>query len=292
MSKRKLFNRKLKLGFLGMAAILLAIVLSFAACDHDIGIHTNEEVVAAPTESQASRAVSNSSEPITISSEPVTITGTAQVWQTLTANTSGLNSGDAPAAGTVSYLSYQWKSNGVNVGSNQDTYYVQRSDFGKTITVTVTASGATTWSVTSAPTAAVVLDPATMPVVVDITVKNGGDLGLNESLGVVSSQNDDILVKDSDSYANDFSIRILVPWSDSYVNFRWEARPTTHSIGYTLVKAKIDVSSRHSAHYAVTMDYNGGGSVSTSGVYDVKVGTDSDMKNDFSAAWNRATQDS
>jgi len=54
MTKRKHFNRKLKLGFLGMAAILLAIGLSIAACDYP-----NNEVVAANTASDIATAAAS-----------------------------------------------------------------------------------------------------------------------------------------------------------------------------------------------------------------------------------------
>ncbi|GAB6393001.1 MAG: hypothetical protein MdMp014T_2374 [Treponematales bacterium] len=63
----------------------------------------------------------------------VSITGTAAMGQTLTANTASL------VYDTSGTLSYQWKAGGDNVGTNQ-TYTPALSDYGKTITVTVTAS--------------------------------------------------------------------------------------------------------------------------------------------------------
>ncbi|MCL2804450.1 MAG: hypothetical protein FWD26_00740 [Treponema sp.] len=77
----------------------------------------------------------------------VTITGTAQVGQTLTANTGSLG-----GSGTISY---QWRRASTNVGTNSNTYTAQSGDLGATITVTVTRAGHS-GSVTSAPTAAVI----------------------------------------------------------------------------------------------------------------------------------------
>jgi hypothetical protein len=79
----------------------------------------------------------------------VSIAGTAQVNQTLTADI-GLLEG----SGTISY---QWKKNGtINIGTNSSTYTIQTADIGSTITVTVTRSHNAD-SVTSTPTAAVIL---------------------------------------------------------------------------------------------------------------------------------------
>ncbi|GAB6393049.1 MAG: leucine-rich repeat domain-containing protein [Treponematales bacterium] len=66
----------------------------------------------------------------------VSITGTAAVGETLTAVTSGLT-------GQAGTLHYQWKAGTGAVGTDQNTYLVQTADKGKTITVTVTASGST-----------------------------------------------------------------------------------------------------------------------------------------------------
>ena len=86
----------------------------------------------------------------------VTITGASspnpKIGETLTANTSGLDYNGATGTHT---LSYQWKADGGNVGSNSDKYTVQVGDYNKTITVTVTDSN-NTGSVSSAETAAVV----------------------------------------------------------------------------------------------------------------------------------------
>jgi len=79
----------------------------------------------------------------------VIITGSAEVGETLTANTSSLN-----ASGT---FSYQWKRGNTNIGSNSNSYQVQSADIGSTITVTVTCSGYS-GSVTSAPTDTVIIE--------------------------------------------------------------------------------------------------------------------------------------
>ena len=105
---------------------------------------------------------------VTVSAKPalggmVTITGASspnpKIGDMLTADTSGLNYGTA----TMGTLSYQWKADGENVGSNNDKYTVQVGDYNKKITVTVTNSS-NTGSVPSAPTAAVVKkDNTTVP---------------------------------------------------------------------------------------------------------------------------------
>ena len=81
----------------------------------------------------------------------VSITGTAQVGQTLTADTSALEgTGD---------ISFQWRRGDVNIGTNSNTYLVQPEDIGSTITVTVMRTGNSA-SVTSPPTAVVADLPA------------------------------------------------------------------------------------------------------------------------------------
>jgi len=79
----------------------------------------------------------------------VSISGTAQVSQTLTANTNNLRGSGA--------ISFQWFRGGgtVAVGHNSSTYVVQAGDVGHTITVNVTRSD-NTGHVTGGPTAAVI----------------------------------------------------------------------------------------------------------------------------------------
>jgi len=76
----------------------------------------------------------------------VSITGPAYVGQTLTANTDSL--------GGNGNVSYQWKRDGTDIGTDSSTYTVETADIGAAITVTVTRSG-NSGAVTSAPTAAV-----------------------------------------------------------------------------------------------------------------------------------------
>jgi hypothetical protein len=106
----------------------------------------------------------------------VSISGTAQVGQTLTANTNSPGSGD---------LSYQWKrisadgETTTDIGINSNTYAVQSADLGSTITVTVTRSGHF-GSVTSNPTA-VVIAANQNPVADDFIIGN-----LNQRPGSVT----------------------------------------------------------------------------------------------------------
>ena len=77
----------------------------------------------------------------------VTIGGTAQVGQTLMANTNSLGGSGA--------ITYQWlRGRTEPIGANQDTYQVAAADEGKTITVRVTRADNTGY-VDSAPTGAV-----------------------------------------------------------------------------------------------------------------------------------------
>lgn len=78
------------------------------------------------------------------------ISGTAQVGQTLTSTTGTWSN-------TPTSYSYQWKSAGSNVGTDQNTYVPVTGDIGNTITVTVTASNTSgSTPATSAATSAVV----------------------------------------------------------------------------------------------------------------------------------------
>lgn len=151
---------KTKIAFFGI--ITLAIALTFIACgDND----------------DPSTSTTSTSDPTLTGS--VSITGTAQVGQTLTANTSKL--------GGSGNISYQWKRNGnTNIGTNSSTYVVQVADEGSTITVTVTRAGYS-GSVTSTATGIVVSDasPAlTGNVTITGTAQVGQTLTANtDSLG-------------------------------------------------------------------------------------------------------------
>lgn len=83
----------------------------------------------------------------------VGITGTAEVGQTLTADTGAL--------GGSGIITYQWKRGSTNTGTNGSTYEVQAADVGSTITVTVTRAGFT-GNVTSAPTETVLVPGNTL----------------------------------------------------------------------------------------------------------------------------------
>ena len=66
---------------------------------------------------------------------PPIVTGGLIQGQTLTST-------NGTWTGSPTSYSYQWQSNGVNVGTNQPTYVTQPSDVGNTITDTVTATNA------------------------------------------------------------------------------------------------------------------------------------------------------
>ena len=124
--------------------------------------------------------ISDSSKTVTIYYTPptltgtVSITGTTQVWQTLTANTTSLGGN-----GTITY---QWKrGTTTNIGSNSSTYTLQPADAGYTITVTVTRAG-NSGSVTSSATAAITLSALTGTISITGTAQVGQTLTANTSL--------------------------------------------------------------------------------------------------------------
>jgi uncharacterized protein (TIGR02145 family)/uncharacterized repeat protein (TIGR02543 family) len=100
----------------------------------------------------------------------VAITGTAQVGQTLTANTANLGGSGA--------ITYQWTRDGTNIGTNSSTYTVEADDMGSTISVTVTSAD-NTGSITSNPTATVILPPLTGTVTITGTAQVGQTLTAN-----------------------------------------------------------------------------------------------------------------
>ena len=114
-----------------------------------------------------------------------TISGTAQVGQTLTANTSGIS--DADGLTNVSY-SYQWLSSRDTEisGATSSTYVVQASDAGKTIKVKVsfTDDAGNDEALTSAATALVAARPnslATGAPTISGTVQVGETLAASTS---------------------------------------------------------------------------------------------------------------
>jgi len=212
----------------------------------------------------------------------VVINGTPEVLQTLSVDTGYL-------IDVHGQLSYQWKADGVNVGAEHDkflgTYTVQRSDLGKAITVTVT-DDTTHGSKTSEPTSPVVLDPKNKHMSITFEVYNGGE-GLHYTYGIVSTQDDTYLVKESKSFATDYTITITVPTSDTYLNIRWEAQPELS--GQTYVTGKLAIGATAESH-TIILDYNGFGNIATNYLYDVKVWEQSGLYEDssFEDAWNRA----
>ena len=118
-----------------------------------------------------------------------TIDGTAQVGQTLTADTSGIDDEDGL---TNAVFSYQWMADDANIqGATGSSYTLTGDDEGKTITVTVSFTDAegNPETLTSEPTGQVVPDPGPLTVftVVDAstnpdtvlrTLEDGGALKL------------------------------------------------------------------------------------------------------------------
>jgi len=126
---------------------LLVIALAFAACSSPTG----DDGVGNGKPSTPSTPSTPTIPSIPTLTGTVSIDGSAEVGQTLTANIDSL--------GGNGTLSYQWKRITANtgviyIGTNRNTYTVQSSDVGSTITVTVTCSGYT-GSVTSTPTAGI-----------------------------------------------------------------------------------------------------------------------------------------
>jgi hypothetical protein len=113
----------------------------------------------------------------------VSISGTAEVGETLTANTSTL--------GGSGVITFQWMRGGnVSIGTNSSNYVVQAADVGFTITITVTRSD-NSGSITSAPTATV-SQPLTGTVSINGTAEVGQTLTVDISnlggSGVVTYQ--------------------------------------------------------------------------------------------------------
>jgi uncharacterized repeat protein (TIGR02543 family) len=104
----------------------------------------------------------------------VSISGTAQVGQTLTANTSTL--------GGSGVISFEWKRGGnVSIGTNSSNYIVQAADVGFTITVTVSRSDRV-GSVVSAPTVSI----SALPVLPVITINTQPAATTNVTVGDIS----------------------------------------------------------------------------------------------------------
>ena len=131
----------------------------------------NEETLT----SAATDAVAAAPTPNSPATGAPTISGTAQVGETLTANTSGI--ADADGLGNVQY-EYQWLSDAEIAGATSSTYTVAAADEGKAIKVDVTFTDDTgnDETLTSAATAAVTPDPSEPPDKprgLEATVSNG-----------------------------------------------------------------------------------------------------------------------
>ena len=97
----------------------------------------------------------------------VSISGTAQVGQTLTANTTSL--------GGTGDITYQWQRGETTIGTNSNTYIIQDTDVDSAISVTVTRNQ-NTGSITSLPTAAIIYPPLTGTVSITGTAQGGQTL--------------------------------------------------------------------------------------------------------------------
>jgi len=127
INKLKEYFMKTVFNTLGILALAAIIGLGMLACNND----------TTPT----------SDSPLT---GTVSISGTPELGETLTADTSELDGSET--------ITYQWKRGTTTIGTNSGSYTVVAADLGSTITVTVTRAGYT-GSITSIPTA-VVTDPS------------------------------------------------------------------------------------------------------------------------------------
>ena len=109
----------------------------------------------------------------------ITINGNAVFGETLTANTS-LSSN--PVISDLGTYTYQWKRNGVNIGTNSTIYTLTQDDIGTTITVTVTTANCD-GGVTSNPTATVTKASQTAPLSPTLESKTATSITLNTISG-------------------------------------------------------------------------------------------------------------
>jgi len=124
---------------------------------------------------------------------------------------------------------------------------------------------------------------------VKFEVLNGGG-GLRNNYGIVSTQDDSVLVKDRGDLDRGFTITITVPAGDKYLNVRWLGNDFW--LPDTFLKAKMKAESG-----TITVDYNGVGKAATKNLYDVRVagskenGQLSEFAADWKDAWLRASLD-
>jgi len=130
-------------------------------------------------------------------------------------------------------------------------------------------------------------------------VLNAADLSLAlaGSTGIVSTQDDSFLVWDSAKYANDFTITIIAPLTDKYLNIRWRGTSWLCLLD-TYLKAKMDIS-----RSKIILDYDNEQVVSVKGtLYDVQIagtwlnndpstGKKTGLNDDWYVAQQRAVRD-
>jgi len=125
---------------------------------------------------------------------------------------------------------------------------------------------------------------------VKFEILNGG-WGLINSRGIVSKQDDSYLVSGEPDFASgyfasaDFTISIIVPASEKYLNIRWKATDIWWRCTY--LKAGLQLVDGNGS-YTVVLDYNGRGNVATKNLSDVSVNTN-DAGNDFHNALARVS---
>ena len=143
----------------------------------DTGNH-RETLTSDATEAVAAEAVTAANQ---VPTGSPTITGTVQVGEALSVDTSGIMDADGPEMPT---FTYQWLADGVEIdGATETTYTPEVADAGKQITVEVsfTDDGSTTEELTSEPTEAVV---ARQMAVREVSVLYaGGDYTATEGAG-------------------------------------------------------------------------------------------------------------
>ena len=109
----------------------------------------------------------------------ITISDNAIFGQNLTVNTSNLTS--TPDFPNLGMLSYQWKRNTTNIGTNS-SYTLGQADIGNTITVTITAANCA-GSVTSNPTTTVIKATQTTPAAPTLNSNTSTSITLNSVTG-------------------------------------------------------------------------------------------------------------
>jgi len=153
----------------------------------------------------------------------INISGNGRSEQVLTATASLVGSG---------VISYQWKRDGVNIGTNSNTYTVQPEDGGSLITVTATCTGFS-GSITSTPieifNTGIIVDPSLKLYMDGNPLANGGSTIISQSTGVINI-NFETAVGSSTGTANN-PIQLT---SDDWVNSSITSTSSDVSIWYSL----------------------------------------------------------